>query len=217
MILSFVRMYRKELFVAEIICIAAYLIGGLLGPFLSIEYNLQAKLMHLLIGVACAYMFWHVLETRRSSNLVNPFWFTLACVWGASGLFFLRWILNWLHIDFFSAPDRFLYAAVPDWDGLLFGWHHHRHILFHSEIFPVLLLIGAIHWMKRWLRDFAVGLIIGVASHLVWDIIHGPFNSIRHLDYHFSALWMLGNAILAVFFAYYTLDRHAEQLDDAAL
>lgn len=211
--MTFLSRYRNELWVAGLVCLAAYLIGGLLGPFLSIETNLQAKLMHLLVGVACAYMFWHVLETRRTANLVNPFWFAFAAIWGASGLFFLRWLLAWLHIDYFSAPDRFLYAAVPDWDGLLFGWYHHRHILFHAEIVPVLLLIGAIHWMTRWLRDFAVGLIVGVASHLVWDIIHGPFSSIRHLDYHFSAIWMLGNAMAAVFFAYYTLGRQAEQLD----
>lgn len=217
MIVSFLRTYRREMLAAGLICLAAYLVGGLLGPFLSVEYRLQAKLMHFLIGGGCAYMFWHVLESRRTSNVVNPFWFALACIWGASGLFFIRWALNWMNIDFFSAPDRFLYAAFPDWDGVLFGWYNHKHILFHSEIFTVLLLIGAIHWMKRWVRDFAVGLIVGVASHLVWDVIHGPFNSIRHLDYTFSALWMLGNAILAVFFAYYTLGIHADQLDDVTL
>lgn len=211
---EFVHDYQRELVWVAAICGSAYLIGGILNPFLPIDDTDQAKLLHFGVGVVAIMMFWYALEHHRCAHLVNPIWLILGCIWGASGIFFIRWIFTWIGINFLRRPDTLLYTAFPDWDGVLFGWYkHHRHILFHSNVLPVLLLIFAIAKKLKPLRDFAIGLIVGVASHLVWDIIHGPFNNIKHLDFFLSALWMLSNALIGVFFAYYMIGKSALPLE----
>ncbi len=70
-----------------------------------------------------------------------------------------------------------------------------------------------------------MGLAIGIASHLVWDVISVadyPYRYIRHLDGYAGALWTLSNAILGVFISYYfigksslPLERHHDSVTDS--
>jgi len=69
-------------------------------------------------------------------------------------------------------PGVLLGASLPDWD-LWFGIGFHRSPLFHSAL-PVIVVAGML-WLlgkRAWLRgNLLRGLAVGVASHLLWDIV----------------------------------------------
>ena len=105
--------------------------------------------------------------------LRQPF-FLVPLVLSSSALFFVpdRWAKK--------GALKFLHYPLPDWDVLLLGPASHRNWLSHSFFLP-LLCLGAL-WNWPQLARFsgalpaAMGLCIGVGSHLFWDCV----GSARH-------------------------------------
>jgi hypothetical protein len=144
-------------------------------------YFFTDKFIHFLVGLAVGVCFWQLLERYARGGLqrINPIWFLLMLIWGASGLFFFRK----LHIPVLS--NDFFYMAVPDWDIPLYNWTRlrfliHRSWAFHSVLLPIGLIIISLWGMYRdrtrsqywqWLRDAAVGLCVGMSAHLIWDAL----------------------------------------------
>ncbi|WP_035984238.1 hypothetical protein [Leptolyngbya sp. KIOST-1] len=142
------------------------------------------KLLHFAVGMATGMVFWWVLEhwARRAASAINPLWFLLMLIWGASGLFFFRK----LGVPVLSGT--LFYMAFPDWDIPLYNATGlrlliHRSWLFHSVLIPLAMLGGWLWlaqiptltaWQKTatgWLRDGAMGLSVGVSAHLIWDAL----------------------------------------------
>lgn len=175
-----------------------------------IEGTKQGKLAHLFIGIVFAMIFWYVLEKQYRNPAMNPILLLVGCLWGACGLFFFRWFFIDINIPILK--EKWFYVAFPDWDILVLGIGAHRNLFFHSTIFPILVMIVAVWKKVVWLRDFGIGLTLGISAHLVWDLItvyRYPWNYIRHLDGYAGALWVLGNVIVGLFLAYYLVGRMA--------
>jgi hypothetical protein len=81
---------------------------------------------------------------------------------------------------------------MPDWD-LKFGIGYHRSPLTHSALPAVVLALGVMA-SRLPLDKLVVGFAIGLASHLLWDIIfYGDVRWIKGGNY--DRLFLLGNAI----------------------
>ena len=172
------------------------------------------KLMHFATGIAVGVIFWQLLErySRTTARYINPIIFLIMLVWGASGLFFFR------KLGLPVLSHTFFYMAFPDWDiplykitGLRFLIH--RSWLFHSVLIPMGLL-GLWFWLSRHplttrtqrvltnlLRDSAIGLSVGVSSHLIWDAL---LSSTRRGFYIHSFgslpswLWLISNLLIGL-------------------
>jgi hypothetical protein len=108
--------------------------------------------------------------------------FTLPLLIGSSALFFIP--------DSLAKKGllKFLHYPLPDWDVLLLGPASHRHWLTHSPLLPgllVLLLRTYPALMDRGLpfRAIAMGLSIGIGSHLFWDCVGSRTHKIIILPY----------------------------------
>jgi hypothetical protein len=169
------------------------------------------KLMHFVVGVAVGVSFWQLLERYAKVGVrrINPFWFLIMLIWGASGLFFFRK----LHLPVLS--NDFFYMAVPDWDIPLYNWTRlrfliHRSWLFHSALLPIGLLLISLWGMNRrqsashrpawkWLRDSAMGLSVGISAHLIWDALLSETKVgfiINGWNHSISLAWLALNLIL---------------------
>ncbi len=81
---------------------------------------------------------------------------------------------------------------VPDWD-LFFGIGYHRSPLTHSALPAVLSLILSMKYKLD--HSITTGLSIGIASHLLWDIVdYGNVHWITGGDN--DRMFLLANAIL---------------------
>lgn len=173
-----------------------------------IEGSKQGKLAHFFVGVVFAMLFWYVLEKQYRNPALNPILMFVACLWGACGLFFFRWFFIDINIPILK--EKWFYVAFPDWDILILGLGAHRNLFFHSTIFSMLLMLAAV-WKKwLWLRDFGIGLTVGISAHLLWDMItvyRYPWRYIRHLDGFAGGLWVVANVVVGIFLAYYLVGR----------
>ena len=166
------------------------------------------KLMHFVVGLAVGAGFWQLLERYAQVGVrrINPIWFLIMLIWGASGLFFFRK----LHIPILS--NDFFYMAVPDWDIPLYNWTRlrfliHRSWLVHSALLPIGLLFISLWGMNRaqslsnspkwnWLRDAAIGLSVGISAHLIWDALLSETKAgflINGWNHYTSLTWLALN------------------------
>ena len=211
-IVAILRDYYQTILGMIGLYIIMLLISTILEPVFPIESQYQSKIAHGIVGLLFLWMFWYALENHQRAHLVNPLWLLFGTIWGASGFFFIRWGLHLAGIRFGRPSgiyDTLVYRAFPDWDWL---FHAHRNFFTHSAIVPILIMLLAVSRKWRWLRDIGIGLAVGIASHLVWDVIsvaNYPHNYIRHLDGYAGALWTLSNSIIGVFVAYYLIGRTA--------
>jgi hypothetical protein len=209
-IIKIVKAYYPTIVGMIALYILMLLVSTILEPVFPVESQYKSKIAHGIIGLLFAWLFWYAIEQHQRAHLVNPFWLLFGCIWGASGFFFIRWGLQLVGVRFgrpSGVYDTLLYRAFPDWDWL---FHAHRNFFTHSAILPILLMIFAVYKKWRPLRDIGMGLAVGIASHLVWDVIsvaNYPYQYIRHLDGYAGALWSLSNAILGVFIAYYLVGK----------
>jgi hypothetical protein len=169
------------------------------------------KLMHFVVGVAVGVGFWWLLERYAKVGIrrINPIWFFVFLIWGASGLFLFRK----LHIPVLS--NDLFYMAIPDWDIPLYNWMRfrfliHRSWLFHSALLPLGSLLISLWGMNRrhslsnrhrwtWLRDAAIGLSVGISAHLIWDALLSETKAgfmIRGWNHSTSLAWLALNLIL---------------------
>lgn len=170
------------------------------------------KLIHFVVGLAAGAGFWWLLEryAREGVRRINPIWFLVMLIWGASGLFFFRK----LQIPVLS--HQLFYMAIPDWDIPLYNWTRlrfliHRSWLFHSALLPTAMLLTSL-WLlnsinvlsksRRWLprlRDGAIGLSVGMSAHLLWDaLLSSTKRGFRIYGWNNSAslTWLVLNLIL---------------------
>lgn len=161
--------------------------------------------MHFVVGIIVGAVFWRLLEHYAIIGIrrINPIWFLVMLIWGASGLFFFRKLnIPVLFHDFF-------YMAVPDWDIPLYNWMRfrfliHRSWLFHSVLLPIGLLLISFWGINRsfiwkWLRDAALGLSVGIAAHLIWDALLSETKAgfmINGWNHSTSLAWLILNLIL---------------------
>ncbi len=182
-----------------------------------IEGTKQGKLMHFFIGMVFIALFWYILEKQYRNPTLNPFMLVLGCLWGACGLFFFKWFFIDINIPLLKEPV--FYVALPDWDILVLGMGAHRNFFFHSTLFPIILMIIAV-WKKfLWLRDFAIGLTVGITAHLTWDmatVYHYPWHYIRHLDGFAGGIWVIANVIIGLFLSLYLVGRTSLPIQKAA-
>ncbi len=169
------------------------------------------KLIHFVVGLVVGVAFWQLLEHYAKTGVrrINPIWFLIMLIWGASGLFFFRK----LHIPVLS--NDFFYMAVPDLDIPLYNWTRlrlliHRSWLFHSALLPIGLLFISLWGMKRaqsisnnpkwsWLRDAAIGLSVGISAHLIWDALLSETKAgflINGWNHPTSLIWLALNLIM---------------------
>lgn len=116
---------------------------------------------------------------------------------------------------FFWVPDRwakrglwkFLHYPLPDWDVLLLGPASHRNWLTHSPLLPALAFGALWKWpnlASPLFFQFALGLSIGVGSHLFWDCVGSKRHSIVVVPYWWtlreasSRLYLLAGAALCL-------------------
>ncbi len=144
------------------------------------------------------------------ARLINPIYFLLFLIWGASGLFFFRM----LHIPVID--NTYFYMAIPDWDIPLrrltgLPLLTHRSWLFHSTLLPMGLLglwigIGrktelgeGIQRLINFLRDSALGLSVGIGAHLIWDAVLSSTRRgfyIHGLSRPASYFWLFANLLI---------------------
>ncbi len=67
---------------------------------------------------------------------------------------------------------------MPDWDIWLMGVEAHRNAFMHSSVAPVCLLLICL-WSARG-RSLAIGLCVGVASHLVADFFSTAYEVLEY-------------------------------------
>ncbi|MEE9404011.1 MAG: metal-dependent hydrolase [Algisphaera sp.] len=114
---------------------------------------------------------------------------------GATGLEKAEGAAEWAGLTLL--PFVALGAWLPDWDLYVGGIGFHRSPLFHS-VLPVLVL----GFLLRGISRFAlpVGLALGVASHLLWDIVqYGDVRWIR--GGNADRLFLLVNAAVLLVYA----------------
>jgi hypothetical protein len=138
--------------------------------YLDTIQNSTYLLMGLLIGCG----FWGFCENRTKGGTlyVNPIWFLVMVIWGASGFFFL--------------PNQFpivqlFYYAVPDWDIPLTVWTsvdilNLGYWSFISLLLPLIFLVtllckrrSNINHRRSIFRDIAIGLSVGICANLIGD------------------------------------------------
>ncbi|MBI4869774.1 MAG: hypothetical protein HY816_22775 [Candidatus Wallbacteria bacterium] len=162
------------------------------GPWLDVD-----KVFHLAIGIVVSWVFYYLLRQKHDAVPHYGF-FGAGMMLGASGWFPL-------------VSQGLLFSALPDWDITLFGIGSHRNPAFHSALIPFFLVIGLLHY--RGMRDFAIGLSVGVCSHLLVDLCQSAsshpdwyrpnfYPIVRGMYGPFAVLWMLGNALIAAGLAY---------------
>ncbi|MGR5138552.1 hypothetical protein [Vibrio jasicida] len=103
---------------------------------------------------------------------------------------------------------------LPDVDLMLMSILHHRSMLTHSVILPMLLLF------HKPSRPLVAGLCIGVSVHLLADIlspmrgfalIYIPFIKKSIGDWQ-SIVWMVGNALVGLWYAKKVFHKYAVAL-----
>lgn len=179
-----------------------------LAAVFPIEGTKQGKLAHFVVGIVFVMLFWYVLEKRYRHPAINPIILFVACLWGACGLFFFRWFF--IDINLPILKEKWFYVALPDWDILILGLGAHRNLFFHSTIFPIVLMAAAVWKRWLWLRDFGIGLTVGISAHLMWDMVtvyRYPWIYIRHLDGFAGGLWVFVNVLVGLSLAYYLVGR----------
>lgn len=86
---------------------------------------------------------------------------------------------------------KFLHYPLPDWDVLLLGPASHRNFLTHSSLLPILLTATTV-WLPSLLdptrpwATLALGLCVGIGSHLFWDCVGSRTHKIIVVPYWFS-------------------------------
>ena len=185
---------------------------------------------YLFLGVLVGYLFWERCESSYKKEIlkVNPLIYIFTLCWGASGFFFLPKV--------FSNMDQIIQRAFPDWDIPLSLFLHlnllqHRSWLFSSTLVPIALLSIVLSFQflrnqnlvrnnKRWLtfiwnfiRDFSIGLSVGVSAHLIGDfsfqwIPAGDTNiSIFGWQELYSHLWLILNIFLGLIIPFLVINR----------
>jgi hypothetical protein len=143
-----------------------------------------ARLEHFMFGIVfwVAYL-W--LEQRRGN----------------------RWLLHPV-VLVATVPVLYLGTALSDWDITVLGIGRHRNPLFHSSI-PYFCLAWL--WRRSGLADvagthlsiaFHVGLLLGLASHMVLDV--WQYGDVRWIPGNtLGRLWLVAHALLLGFIARY--------------
>ena len=121
--------------------------------------------------------------------------FLLPLIGGSCALFFVpdKWAKK--------GAMKFLHYPLPDWDVLFLGPASHRNWLSHSPLLPALLLGAVWKWPTvaqiPGFGPFALGLCLGIGSHLFWDCVGSARHKIVVVPYWFalrenaSRLWLL--------------------------
>lgn len=161
---------------------------------------------HAVFGVLCTGLFYQLCPTLPYKNIV--FW--LGITVSSSALFFLPShirkpgsFIDWLY--------QFLHYPLPDWDILIFNMSWHRFFVTHSALFPMLLLVNKKITVQPF-EPLVIGIVIGLASHLLWDGITGGLSTpIVFIPYLFSIakywakIWLIANGLLLFLALYFHL------------
>jgi hypothetical protein len=132
---------------------------------------------HLFLGLLIGYSFWAFCENRAKGGIsyINPIWFLVMLIWGASGFFFLPY-------NQFPIVQLFYYA-VPDWDIPLAVWTSFDILnlgywSFISLLVPLIFLVILLHKRRSNInhrrsifQDVAIGLSVGISAHLIGDAL----------------------------------------------
>lgn len=121
-------------------------------------------LQHFFVGLVLAFAYFKIQRKRIPSD--PGFWIGITIT--SSALFFLPTHLHFLggQLDFIY---QFLHYPVSDWDLLVLGGQWHRSFITHSITIGLPAFVGG-----RWQPPvFALGFILGLSSHLLWDGVSG--------------------------------------------
>jgi len=104
---------------------------------------------------------------------------------------------------------KFLHYPLPDWDVLLLGIASHRHWVSHSAWLPLLLAASKYLQPQFWAAyplaaSPALGLCLGLGSHLLWDLAGSRSHTIVVIPHAWtlraatSRAWLLVGALLCL-------------------
>lgn len=165
---------------------------------------------HAAFALLCVGIFYRLCPNLPYKNIV--FW--LGIIISSSAFFFLPShigkpgsFIDWLY--------QFLHYPLPDWDILIFSMSWHRFFITHSALLPILLLVSKKTTIQSVsIEALIIGIVIGLASHLLWDGITGSLSTpIVVIPYIFSVAkywakgWLMGNGLL-LFVVLYSRQQH---------
>ena len=139
---------------------------------------------------------WHFAAALSFAAAFGVFQRDDAAFWLAQPAFTITLIL--CSSALFWVPDKwakkgllkFLHYPLPDWDVLFLGPASHRNWFTHSPFLPV-LCVGAL-WKWPQFASYwgvlagAMGVCIGVGSHLFWDCVGSERHKIIVVPYWLS-------------------------------
>jgi len=159
---------------------------------------LPGRLKYLLAGLLLAWLYFRLRREFPLTRKLPRLLFWLGLLWASSGLFFVD-LFPLSGILGHSAGS--LARAFPDLDYPLWGRISDLNPLFHSALFPVLLLVTLLS--TKSMSRFALGFTLGLASHLLVDTFLSSV-SVAYIpgDFILDKLWLLGNALFSFWLAY---------------
>lgn len=158
-------------------------------------------LWHFAAALAFAASFGVFQRNDIAFWLEQPI-FTVALIVCSSALFFVpdRWAKKGIL--------KFLHYPLPDWDVLFLGPASHRNWFTHSPFLPILCLGALWKWPfsanTYGVLAGAMGVCIGVGSHLFWDCVGSERHKIIvvphwiHLREVASRLYLLLGAFISL-------------------
>ena len=162
-------------------------------------------LWHLAAAMAFACTLG-TLHNGDATHFLREWAFVIPCVISSSALFFIPQRIAK------KGAMKFLHYPLPDWDVLLLGPASHRHWITHSPILPATTLFLAARYASlgesTLFRIAAIGLCIGVGSHLFWDCVSSRSHKIVFLPYwiafkpSWSRIYLLSGAATSVIIAF---------------
>ena len=154
---------------------------------------MKESLIYFLAGVGFALFYFKLLKGSNGYGKLFSFLFSLAMFLSSCGLFFVEF----LPIPF--VPKSFIHfvsAPIPNFDRVLFGYSVTAiNPLLHSALLPLLLIVMLLG--TKWGKTLAIGVAVGMASHLFVD----TFFSLANVTYIpgtflLDKAWLLINGLL---------------------
>ena len=87
-------------------------------------------------------------------------------------------------------------TVVPDWDIALLGIGAHRNPIFHGCFAYAFMAMAIVRLKWHWAKIPVYGFGIGLASHLLWDVV--SFGDVRWLPREYDRWWLVLNGLVCL-------------------
>lgn len=158
----------------------------------------SSRFKYLLVGILLVWLYFKLQKGFSLSKGLPKLLFWLGFLWTSSGLFFLDFFPP---LDSLGGSEAFFARAFADLDYPLLGRISDLNPLFHSGLFPLLLMVVLLN--TKFLSRLALGFTLGMASHLLVDAVLSSV-TIAYVpgDFILDKLWLFVNAFFSFGLAY---------------